>query len=145
MSQALICPCLLCFAFWPQDGTSPHALVHFIRKHRPHRTTGLSLRKGMADKFKTTGFRREADRPEARCPDIFEHTLSLYEQRTEPCYLGKEMIRNWEDFSPLNLMKIGNETFGKSRTKVYLLHVLLFHSSKYLLNIISREKGASSS
>ena len=55
VSQALVLPGFLCFAFWPQDEISPHALVHFIRKHRSHRTTGLSLRQGMADRFKATG------------------------------------------------------------------------------------------
>ena len=42
------------------------------------------------------------------------------------------MIRDQADVSPLNLMKIGNETSEKVEKNVDLLHIL-FHSSVYHL------------
>ena len=95
VSRALVCPGFLCFAFWPQDEISPHALVHFIRKHRSHRTIGLSLRKGLVGSFKTAG---SAERQQAGCPDVSEHTgvhvprgrslvpLGRYDQGSGGCF-----------------------------------------------------------
>lgn len=42
------------------------------------------------------------------------------------------MIRDQADVSPLNLMKIGNETLEKVEKNVAFLHIL-FHSSVYHL------------
>lgn len=89
VSQALVRPGFLCFAFWPQDEISPHALVHFIRKHRSHRTTGLSLRKGMVDRFKATGS-AEQQSGSRLDPQMSLRTLESMCPEDRACYLGEE-------------------------------------------------------
>lgn len=132
VSRALVCPGFLCFAFWPQDEISPHALVHFIRKHRSHRTIGLSLRKGMVGSFKTAG---SAERQQAGCPDVSEHT-GVHVPR------GRGgMIRDQADVSPSNLMTIRNETLEKVDQKLiccthYFIHLYIIYAKLYIYNNI---------
>ena len=102
-------PCLpgfLCFAFWPQDEISPHVLVHFIRKHRSHRTTGWSLRNGMVDRFETTDSAewQSGSRLDAR--HLWAYS-SPRPQRTEPCYLGEEWPGIRRMFLPWIWWKLG--------------------------------------
>ena len=89
VSQALVLTGFLCFAFWPQDEISPHALVHFIRKHRSHRTTGLSLRQGMADRFKATGSAEQQNGSRLDAQTSLS-TLESMCPEDRACYLGEE-------------------------------------------------------
>lgn len=97
-----------------------NVLVYLIGKYRLYRIRGLSLRKGMYYQFKIIGFQKEIDRQKVRC------LVNLWEWRREFCYFGKKKIGNLGEFFFLNLMKIGNEVFRKSRIRVRLLTIKYF-------------------
>ena len=131
---------VLSFTFWPQDGTSLHARVPFIRKFKPHIPRNLSQRKGMGDEFGTTGFCRQTDGQEARHSDICKLVCMTEDSLSSQGEDGRESRQF--SFEPHKIWEWG---FWEKWNRSLLAKHKLFHSSKYLLSIICRERTASNS